>query len=261
MPIFRDLAKVISKLIDKNVYTTLYPKLMNRNYRSTSYVRNDYRVPENNLYIFVHLSRTAGMTFQNVAKKINMEKKEKIYAATHNPVSIFHSTEEKGYITTFRDPIERAYSFYIMNLAHKKGSYHYLAKKSLSYFMRFCPEVQNSYCKYYSGYIDKDVSENIYEVALKNLKKFKRIFDFNNLNQDIKNFCKDIDFKIDEISHINSSISSSYRDNKNINSNDRKIIEFYNYFDIKLYYEFKNFSQTTNNSHIKPLKDIDSKNI
>ena len=257
MPIFRDLAKVISKLIDKNAYTTLYPKLMNRNYRSTSFLKNDYQVPEDNSYIFIHLPKTGGMTFQNIIKRINMEKKEKIYVGAHNPVSIFCSTEEKGYITIFRDPIERVYSFYKMNLADKKQIYHYLAKKSLSYFIKFCPEVQNAYCQYYSGYIDKDVSEPIYEIALKNLKEFKRIFDFNNLSQDIKNFCEDIDFKINQIPHINSF----NRDNKNINSNDRKIIEFYNYFDLKLYNEFKNFSSTTNNSHIKPLKDIDSKNI
>ena len=70
MPIFRDLAKVISKLIDKNAYTTLYPKLMNRNYRSTSFLKNDYQVPEDNSYIFIHLPKTGGMTFQNVLKRI-----------------------------------------------------------------------------------------------------------------------------------------------------------------------------------------------
>ena len=44
-------------------------------------------------------------------------------------------------------------------MADKKQPYNYLAKKSLYHFVTYCSEAQNTYCKYFSGEIEKVASQ------------------------------------------------------------------------------------------------------
>jgi len=256
MGIIRDIKKVVFKSIDRVCNTTFYPKLMINSSRSISFMRNNYKIPKDNLYIYIHVTRTGGMTFHNIAEKINMKKKEKIYISSHNPLSIYHSPKDTNYVTTLRDPIERAYSAYSMNLYNKKSSYHYLAKKSLKHFMKHCIEAQNVFCKFYSGRINENVDENIYQIALRNSKKFKRIFTFDNIEKDLNNFCNQIDFNIDKIPKINAYNELFDVNYKNINQKNREIIEFYNYYDLKLYSDLNKILHIVNSKNIKPFTNI-----
>ena len=237
MSILKDIAKMLSKVIDEQAMTNLYPNLINRNYNEKSFLRNDYEVDDNVEYIFMHIPKTGGMTLQNLLNNINKNNEKKFFVGAHNPVSLFHNTNQKKYITIFRDPIERVYSFYNMNLNDKKQIYHYLAKKGLYNFVKFCPEVQNTYCQYFSGYIEKDVDENIFNQAVQNFNGFYEIIDFKKIDEQLIKFFDKINMKIDEIPHINKKSHSDA--NKEISKKNRSIIEFFNVYDLKLYQLFK----------------------
>ena len=68
---------------------------------------------------------------------------------------------EKKYFTVIRDPIDRVYSFFNMALNDKKQTYNYLAKKGLYDFTAYCEESQNTYCKFFSGEIEKNVNDDL----------------------------------------------------------------------------------------------------
>ena len=228
MGIGKEISKVILKLIDGNTYSSYLPKLINRN--STKMNKNNYKVPTDYSYIFVHIPKTGGMTLNSVVDIINSNIQiNKIYKGGHNPISLLHSMDEKKYFTVFRNPVDRAYSYYKMSLRGKKQPYNYLAKKSLYHFAAYCPDVQNIFCKYFSGEIDKDINSDIYNIAEKNIKKFFCVINFSDLENEAKEFFNKIGHKNISIPHINSSPKVEMSDD------DRKILEFYNAYDLKLY--------------------------
>ena len=100
--------------------------------------------------------------------------------------------------------------------------------------MRNCKEAQNSFCKKYSGEMDKDVNEDIYNLAFNNLKDFKHVLFFEKLNKDLDRIKKIYNLENTEKYHLNSSITKDYNDNTK-----RNISLFYNYYDMKLYNNVK----------------------
>lgn len=234
MPLHKEISKFLLRILDKNIYTTFLPQLINRN--SSKMSKNNYKVPDNCEFIFLHLPKTSGMTINFVIDEINKKSENlKIFRGGHNPKSLYYSVNEKKYFTVFRDPIDRVYSFYNMSLRDKKQPYHYLAKKSLYHFVAYCPEAQNLYCKYYSGEIEKEINSDSYEKAEKNLKSFFQILNFVNLELDLKKFLHKIGEKNIKIPHINRSPQNHVLINE-----DKKIIEFYNFYDLKLFDYLKN---------------------
>ena len=230
MGISKEIVKLIVKNIDKYTSTNLYPNLLTRN---STYYKNDFNIPKDIICTFVHLSRTGGITFNSVLSKISKEKNVKFVLGGHNSVSILHDPEERDYVTIFRNPIERVYSVYKANLRDKKHTYHYLAKKGLNEFLRFCPDGRNGYCQNYSGFIEREVDDFIFNKALKNLKKFKFILNFENLIDEIKKFSQTFGCDIENVPHLNSSEKSI------LNEEVKKKIEFYNFYDLKLLNEIK----------------------
>ena len=228
MGIYKEVCKFFSKIIDRNIYSSFYPKLILRN--STKMNKNNYKVSDEYAYIFVHVPKTAGMTVNSIIDEINMKlDNNKIYRGGHNPKSLFHNTDEKKYFTVIREPVERIYSFYQMSLKDKKQPYNYLAKKSLYHFVAYCSEAQNTYCKYFSGEIEKDIDSDLYNIAQKNIQNFYQILSFSNFENNLNKFLKKIGIQNMKIPHFNKS------EKKNISVDDRKIIEFYNTYDLKLY--------------------------
>ena len=127
MGIKKEFCKIFFRLIDATAYTNFLPKIINRN--SSTMNKNDYKVSDEYDYIFVHIHRTGGMTFNSIISKINENSKIKIYRGSHNPMSILHEASEKKYITVLRDPVDRVFSYFMVSLYDKKQPYHYLAKK------------------------------------------------------------------------------------------------------------------------------------
>jgi len=229
MGFYKEISKFFSKIIDQNIYTSFYPKLIGRN--SSTMNKNDYKVPEDYEYIFIHVPKTAGTSFKSLIANINKELKDnKIFPGNHNPMSILYSPLEKKYISVIRNPIERSYSFYKMQLKDKKQPYHYLAKKSLSHFFKYCPEAQNVFCKYYSSEIEQNINSDLFQNALENCKNFYQIINFENFEKDIYKFLNKLNIKNIEIPHLNQSDNK-----KKITDDELKIIKFYNYYDLKLY--------------------------
>ena len=228
MSIYKEVCKFFLKIIDQNIYSSFYPKLINRN--STKMNKNNYKVSNDCEFIFVHIPKTAGMSVNSIIDEINMKSNNnKIYKGGHNPKSLFHNTDEKKYFTVIREPVERIYSFYQMSLKDKKQPYNYLAKKDLYHFVAYCPEAQNIYCKYFSGEIEKDMNSDLYNIAQKNIQNFYQILNFSNFENDLDKFLNKLGIENMKIPHINKS------EKKNIPDDDRKIIEFYNAYDLKLY--------------------------
>ena len=106
----------------------------------------------------------------------------------------------------------------------------YLAKKNIFHFLKYSPEAQNLYCKYFSGDTEKDINNDLYDLAIKNLKNFDTIIKFNNYNNDIKKFLEKINIYNIEIPHINKS-----NNKRKISNEELKAIKFYNIYDIKLF--------------------------
>lgn len=228
MSLSKEITKIIFKFLDKNLSSSFYPKLINRN--SSKMYKNNYKVSDDFDYIFVHIPKTGGMTLNNIIDSINSKlQNKKLYKGGHNPISLFHSMNEKKYFTVIRDPIDRVYSFFNMALNDKKQTYNYLAKKGLYDFTAYCEESQNTYCKFFSGEIEKNVNDDTYKLAEENIKKFFKIINFSNYEKDLRKFFNNIGHENIEIPHINISKKN------HITSDEKRIIEFYNYYDLKLY--------------------------
>ena len=232
MSIKKEFSKFFFKLIDTTAYTNFFPKIINRN--SSTMNKNDYKISNEYDYVFIHIPKTGGMTFNSIISKINENSKIKIYRGSHNPVSILHKTSEKKYITILRDPVDRVFSYFNMSLNDKNQPYHYLAKKSIFHFLKYCPEAQNIYCKYLSSDIEKDINSDLYQLAEKNLNNFHTIIKFDNFENDVKKFIEKFNISNIEIPHINKS---NYK--RKISNDELKAIQFYNSYDIKLFNRFK----------------------
>ena len=228
MTIKKEFSKFFFKLIDSTAYTNFIPKIINRN--SSTMNKNDYKVSNQFDYIFVHIPKTGGMTFNSIISKINELSKVKIYRGSHNPISILHETSEKKYITILRNPVDRVFSYYILSLNDKKQPYHYLAKKNIFHFLKYCPEAQNIYCKYFSSDVEKDINNDLYELAKKNLKNFDTIINFSNFDSDVKKFLEKFNIDNIKIPHINTNPKK-----RKISNEELKAIKFYNDYDIKLF--------------------------
>ena len=215
----------LGKFFDKFFFTNFYEKATNYYHQ---YHLNDYEFPKDKI-AFIHTPKIGGLTIWNCLKTSN-----KIFKfernSKHNPVSFSCSPKDYKYITFLRDPVDRVYSHYQMNLKINDIS----ASRGLINFLKSFSEVRNLYCQYYSGLIDEVVDERIYNIALKNLKNFNTIIDFDNYSIDVNKFLKKFNIENNKEIHENKS---SYNP---ISVNEIEVIKIYNYWDIRLYNEILN---------------------
>ena len=161
----KEILKTIVKLFDKFLNTELHLRLVSEN--SEKFYKNSYDVKEYDL-IFIHIPKTGGTTFNFVLDELKKKENIKIKQRGHFSISIktLSSNEKTNYCTVIRDPIERSISWYNRCLGDKNYYSHGLAKKGFDVFMRRCSEVHNTFCKYYSGYLDQEVNEYTMNIAL-----------------------------------------------------------------------------------------------
>ncbi len=171
----KEILKTIVKLFDNFLNTELHLRLVSEN--SEKFYKNSYDVKEYDL-IFIHIPKTGGTTFNFVLDELKKKENIKIKQRGHFSISIknLNSDEKINYCTVIRDPVERSISWYNRCLSDKNYYSHGLAKKGFDVFMRRCSEVHNTFCKYYSGYLDQEVNEYTMNIALNNLKNFKYVF-------------------------------------------------------------------------------------
>tara|TARA_X000000368_G_C22828484_1_gene622257 strand:+ start:86 stop:811 length:726 start_codon:yes stop_codon:yes gene_type:complete len=226
----KEILKIIVKLFDKFLNTELHLRLVSEN--SETLYKNTYSVDEYDL-IFIHIPKTGGTTFNFVLDKLKKKNNMKIKQRGHFAISIkeLGSVEKNNYCTIIRDPIERSISWYNRCLGDKNYYSHELAKKGFDVFMRRCSEVHNTFCKYYSGYLDQEANEYTMNLALKNLKKFKYVLSFETLENELKNFANDHDLDLNTIPKFDYNSKKTDYDNLEY----RSIAKFYNPYDMMLY--------------------------
>lgn len=230
--ISKEILKLIVKLFDRFLNTELYLRLVSEN-NSWSH-KNVYQA-ENYDLIFVHIPKTGGTTFNYLIDNLKEKKNIKVKNREHFSISISSDIKKNNYYTILRDPVTRSISYFNTCLNDKNNYSHHLAKKGFDVFMRRCESVQNIFSKYYSGFIDSDITELSFNLAFNNLKNFKRILLFEDLENDLKSFVKDNNLKINTIPNLD------YNSTKQNYHNDyfKKIAQFYNFYDLQLYQKVK----------------------
>tara|TARA_B100000003_G_scaffold207236_1_gene224411 strand:+ start:910 stop:1638 length:729 start_codon:yes stop_codon:yes gene_type:complete len=222
--------KIFSKLlkkIDSLSLTNLDEKRRNHIF---NYHRNDYKFNKNQI-TFIHVPKTGGASLRDYLEK-NLEnfyifKKN----SEHNPVSLLCSPKDYKYITFLRDPIDRVYSYYNMLKKYDFVPGHHLAKKSLADLLINSFQVKNLYCQYFSGLPFENVNKEIYNLAINNLKSFYFVGKFEEYDNSFNYLCKKLNLDSKNKIHINQNKYNP------ISEDQKKLIESYNNYDIKLYKE------------------------
>ncbi len=223
--------KIFSRLlkkIDSLSLTNLDEK--RRNY-IFNYHRNDYKFNKNQI-TFIHVPKTGGASIrEHLEKNLNnffvFEKKSE-----HNPVSLLCSPNEYKYITFLREPTRRVYSYYNMLKNNDFVPGHHLAKKSLADLLINSFQTKNLYCQYFSGLPFENVNDEIYNVAISNLRNFYFVGKFEEFNNSFIRLSEKLNLENKKIVHINQNKYNP------ISEDQKKLIESYNKYDIKLYNEF-----------------------
>ena len=224
--LYKNLSPKIGKFIDKLFLTNIGKRGTNYYH---NYYQNDYSFdPEK--YCLIAVPKTGGWSFRKYTEKYDLPFYTFEKDALHNPVSLNCPPEKYKYVTILRNPIDRSYSEYQMNTRLNDVT----SSRGLINFLKTCTDARNVYCQYYSGLIGEIVDERIYNIALKNLKNFHSIIDFNNYSIDLNNFLKKFNIENKEEIHDNKSKYSP------ISVNQAEVIKIYNYWDIKLYNEILN---------------------
>ena len=224
--LYKKLSPKIGKIIDKLFVTNIGKRGTNYYHY---YQQNDYSF-DREKYCLIAVPKTGGWSFRKYTEKYNLPFYTFKKNALHNAVSLNCPPEKYKYVTILRNPIDRVYSHYHMNLIINDIT----TSRGLINFLKTCSEVRNLYCQYYSGLIDEIVDERIYNIALKNLKNFHTIIDFDNYLLDVNKFLKKFNIENKEEIHDNKNNYSS------ISHNQTEAIKIYNYWDIKLYNEILN---------------------
>ena len=224
--LYKNLSPKIGKFIDKLFLTNIGKRGTNYYH---NYYQNDYSFdPEK--YCLIAVPKTGGWSFRKYTEKYNLPFYTFEKDALHNPVSLNCPPEKYKYVTILRNPIDRSYSEYQMNTRLNDVT----SSRGLINFLKTCTDGRNVYCQFYSGLIGEIVDERIYNIALKNLKNFHSIIDFDNYSIDLNNFLKKFNIENKEEIHDNKSKYSP------ISVNQVEVIKIYNYWDIKLYNEILN---------------------
>jgi hypothetical protein len=225
--IYKKISPFVGRVLDKLFFTS-FSRIGINFYHF--YERNDYLVDNKDLFCFVHLPRTAGISTRIFLEENNI----KIYNfpknAFHNPVSLNCPPDKFKYFTIMRNPIDRVYSQF-KNYGSIGGA---ITEHGLIYTLRTQKTFKNLACQYYSGLIGEHVDERVFEIAKKNINNFHYIINFNSLEEGLNKFVKK--FEVDKIVKIKPYNINKY---DKISDSQKEIIETYNYWDLKLYNYYK----------------------
>ena len=223
------LVKKVLSFIDKYTFSDLSVRAHNH---SIGFHRNDYVVNEGDIAI-IHLPKTGGTTLKKALDTSTMALDGRIKNMdAHMPVSLLCPPKESQYITFMRDPIDRVFSYYKMQLRDKFQPYHFHAKDGLSTLLQSCWEVQNTSCMYYSGMMYERMTQQHLQASIDNLNDFLFVGNFSDFDNELIRLQEKLCLNFGTISHMNSSATLLP------NKDERALIRAYNTLDIELYNEF-----------------------
>ena len=239
----KKIKNYIKKKIDRKLFSLFLKKiddmsLTNLDERRRNYIfnynSNDYRAEKNNI-IFIHVPKTGGASIDEYLRAYESNYYIFLKKSNHNAVSLLCPPEEYKYITFLREPVTRVFSYYNMSLHNEYTPAHSLANKGVINLLKYDYQVKNLYCQYFSGYPGEIVNEEIYNIALKNLKKFLFVGKFENFSESFNQMCITLKIQNNERPFVNKS-----KYNNLLKNDDKILIEQYNKFDIKLYDNYFN---------------------
>ena len=178
--------------------------------------------------IFIHVPRTGGTSINYYMQNYNKTHSDKLlYIEPHYipnfdlPITAFR------YYTVVRNPVERAISYYFLQLRDKNQPYRYLAMAGFERFVNKCWEVNNIFVRYFANAIEKSIiDDSDVHTAFQNLSKFEKVIDFNRISEF---FCQEFLVTNVGFPHLNKTES------KSINAEMKSLIKEKNTYDIKLY--------------------------
>ena len=206
----RELVRLIAKISDRIFKTTKFADFQEK---YSNYYQNDY-VLKDEEFSFVHIPRTGGSIFHTWVQNYFTN----FYDAVHNAVSLKSSPKNFKYITILRDPIQRVYSYYLMQKKNRRLPYYHHANDGLDFFIQKSWSCKNGMCKFVNGYINKELDQDLYEISLKNLKFFFFIIDYENYINDFNKLMKKIKpkKKIEYLDNFKINIREIPENEKNI---------------------------------------------
>ena len=225
--IYKNFSPFLGRILDKLFFTSFSRTGINFYHH---YNKNDYKIDDPNKICFIHLPKTGGITVWETLKNNNFPLYSFPKNSLHNPVSLYCSAKKFRYVTVMRNPIDRVYSQFFMYKKLKEN----ISNHGLILTLKTQLAFKNLACQYYSGLIDENVDERIFNIAKENLNKFFFIMNFDNFEEDLKKLFNKL--------NINSKITIEHKNKsvyKKISQEEKEAIEIYNYWDLKLYEHFE----------------------
>tara|TARA_B100000029_G_scaffold480546_1_gene528670 strand:+ start:419 stop:1123 length:705 start_codon:yes stop_codon:yes gene_type:complete len=224
----KNLIRFNAKVSDKLFKTTKFD-LYQRRY--SKIYENNYKLTKNQ-FSFVHIPRTGGTSLHSLL----LENRKDFYGGIHSAVSLLCNPKEFKYITVIREPIERVYSFYLMQKKYKKLPFNVHAEKGLEFFLKNVWNCRNGICKFINGNIKNEVNEELYKISIENMKNFYFVLDFENFNRDVDVLSSKLNIK-NKIQYTNN-----YKTTKeNFSKENKELIKKYNLYDSQLYDEYRKY--------------------
>ena len=160
----KEFERFVAKISDRLFKTTKFDTFQ----RKYSKIYDNRYVFLENQFSFVHVPRTGGTTVHNFL----LENSKDFFGGVHSAVSLSCNPNKYKYITIIRDPIDRVYSFYLIQKKFDKLPFHLHAKEGLEYFIKNVWSVRNGMCKFINGNLDIDLDEKLFEISNKKSQKF-----------------------------------------------------------------------------------------
>jgi len=225
----KELIRLNAKTSDRLFKTTKFDSYQKK---YSNVYENNYKLTKNQLS-FVHIPRTAGSSLNSFLR----ENSKNFYGGIHNAVSLLCNPKEFKYIAVIREPIERVYSYYLMQKKYKELPFHIHAKKGLVFFLKNVWNCRNGICKFINGNIESELNEELYKISIENMKNFYLILDFENFNRDLDVLSSELNIK-GKIKYKNN-----YKTTKeNLSNENKELIKKYNLYDIRLYDVYKKYN-------------------
>ena len=178
--------------------------------------------------VFIHVPRTGGTSINQYMKEYHKTNSHRLlYTEPHFIPDFNLPINSFSYYTVIRHPVERALSYYQLQLKDKLQPYRHLIKAGDAVFVSKCWEVDNIYVRYFSNTVEKKVVDKHDMLkAYKTLLNFEKCIPFEDISQFFTT-----EFPVDTVTfpHLNKSVSTK-------NSNTlRKLLEERNFLDLELY--------------------------